>query len=61
MAKEDNKLDADFVHKITSLLMAQVRAYEIQIEALQKERDELKAKLQILQETPLNEITVTIS
>ena len=60
-SNNDNKIDADFVHKITSLLMQQVRAYEEQISILQKERDELKAKLDIISNTPLDQIQITVS
>lgn len=63
MAKsiEDNKLDADFVYSIASLLMQQIRIYEKDIEKLQKECNELKDKLKIIQSTPLDQISITIS
>lgn len=61
MAKEDNKLDPTFVHNITSLLMQQIRAYEEQILILQKERSELQAKLELLQNTPIDQLNITVS
>lgn len=57
---EQQKLDADFVYKITSLVMQQIRAYEIQIGELTKQRNELQEKLNILQNTPSDEITITV-
>lgn len=59
--KEDNKLDAVFVHNITSLLMQQIRAYEEQILILQGQCSELQAKLELLQNIPLDQINITVS